>query len=105
MPGFCKSATTDEIKVHGYILTLGRYVGAEAVEDDGEPFEEKMVRLTTQLKDQFAKSTRPWYMQKSERATGKSISREILQEELDNEPVEEGEIIEEGEQRWTLLKS
>ena len=42
MPGFCKSATLDEIAAHGYVLTPGRYVGAEDAEDDGEPFEEKM---------------------------------------------------------------
>jgi type I restriction enzyme M protein len=40
--GFCKSATTAEIAAHGHVLTPGRYVGAEEVEDDGEPFEEKM---------------------------------------------------------------
>jgi len=38
VPGFCKSATLDEIRKHGHVLTPGRYVGAEAVEDDGEPF-------------------------------------------------------------------
>jgi type I restriction enzyme M protein len=38
------------------VLTPGRYVGAEAAEDDGEPFEEKMERLTTQLQEQFAES-------------------------------------------------
>ena len=56
IPGFCKSATTEEIAAHGYVLTPGRYVGAEEVEDDGEPFEEKMTRLTAQLYDQFAES-------------------------------------------------
>ena len=45
VPGFCKSTKLDEIQKHGYVLTPGRYVGAEAVEDDGEPFEEKMARL------------------------------------------------------------
>ena len=54
--GFCKAATLDEIKEHDYILTPGRYVGIEEVEDDGEPFEEKMDRLTTQLAKQFKKS-------------------------------------------------
>ncbi|MFM7037056.1 MAG: hypothetical protein ACKO2L_04970 [Planctomycetaceae bacterium] len=43
--GFCKSATTVEIAEHGHVLTPGRYVGAEEVETDGEPFEEKMSRL------------------------------------------------------------
>ena len=51
-PGFCKSATLDEVRAHGYALTPGRYVGAEADEDDGEPFEEKMKRLSLQLRKQ-----------------------------------------------------
>ncbi|MBZ0299509.1 MAG: SAM-dependent methyltransferase, partial [Anaerolineae bacterium] len=55
-PGFCKSAALDEIAGHGYVLTPGRYVGAPDVEDDGEPFEAKMERLTTQLQEQFAES-------------------------------------------------
>lgn len=54
LPGFCKSATIEEIAAHGYILTPGRYVGAEAAEDDGEPFEEKMKKLVAQLSDQRA---------------------------------------------------
>jgi type I restriction enzyme M protein len=54
--GFCKSATTDEIAQHGHVLTPGRYVGAEEVEDDGEPFGEKMARLTATLNEQFAES-------------------------------------------------
>jgi type I restriction enzyme M protein len=58
IPGFCKSATLDEIRKHHHVLTPGRYVGAEAQEDDGEPFEEKMRRLTTMLNEQFAESTR-----------------------------------------------
>ncbi len=52
IPGFCKSATLDDIRKHGYVLTPGRYVGAEAAEDDGEPFEEKMKRLTATLREQ-----------------------------------------------------
>ena len=52
VPGFCKAATLGDIRKHGHILTPGRYVGAEAAEDDGEPFEEKMRRLTTMLKEQ-----------------------------------------------------
>ncbi|PKO61716.1 MAG: N-6 DNA methylase [Betaproteobacteria bacterium HGW-Betaproteobacteria-18] len=56
IPGFCKSATTAEIAAHGFVLTPGRYVGAEAVEDDGEPFEEKMPRLVAELRQQFAES-------------------------------------------------
>ena len=49
-------ASIDEIKQYDYILTPGRYVGIEEVEDDGEPFEEKMERLTTTLANQFKKS-------------------------------------------------
>jgi len=56
--GFCKSATLEEISGHGYVLTPGRYVGAPDVEDDGEPFEEKMDRLTSTLREQFAESER-----------------------------------------------
>jgi len=58
VPGFCKSSTTEEITDHGYVLTPGRYVGAEEVEDDGEPFEEKMARLTAKLDEQFQESAR-----------------------------------------------
>lgn len=54
--GFCKAATLDEVREHEYILTPGRYVGIEEIEDDGEPFEEKMARLTAELAEQFAKS-------------------------------------------------
>ncbi|MGQ0549622.1 MAG: class I SAM-dependent DNA methyltransferase [Armatimonadota bacterium] len=56
VPGFCKSATLEEIRKHGHVLTPGRYVGAEAEEDDGEPFEEKMKRLSTTLRDQVAQA-------------------------------------------------
>jgi len=58
VPGFCKSATLEEIRKHDYVLTPGRYVGAEAAEDDGEPFEEKMKRLVAQLKEQQAETAR-----------------------------------------------
>ena len=54
--GYCKAASIDEIKKHDYILTPGRYVGIEEVEDDGEPFEAKMERLTNTLANQFRKS-------------------------------------------------
>ena len=57
-PGFCKSATTVEIAAHGHVLTPGRYVGAEEVEDDGDPFEEKMPRLVAELHAQFAESAK-----------------------------------------------
>ena len=52
IPGFCKAATLDDIRKHGHVLTPGRYVGAEAAEEDGEPFEEKMRRLTATLRQQ-----------------------------------------------------
>jgi type I restriction enzyme M protein len=55
--GFCKASTTEEIAEHGHVLTPGRYVGATEVEDDGEPFEEKMRRLVGELNEQFAQST------------------------------------------------
>ena len=58
IPGFCKSAATAEIAAHGYVLTPGRYVGAEEIEDDGEPFEEKMARLVEELEAQFAESAK-----------------------------------------------
>ncbi len=56
IPGFCKSAKLEEIEKHGYVLTPGRYVGAAEVEDDGEPFEQKMQRLTAELEECFAES-------------------------------------------------
>ena len=52
VPGFCKSATLEEIQKHGHVLTPGRYVGAAPQEDDGEPFQEKMSRLTAQWREQ-----------------------------------------------------
>jgi type I restriction enzyme M protein len=54
--GFCKSVTLEEIRQHGHILTPGRYVGAEDVEEDEEAFDEKMKKLTSELADQFRKS-------------------------------------------------
>lgn len=54
--GFCAIADLQEIQKQDYILTPGRYVGIEEVEDDGEPFEEKMTRLTCELSEMFAKS-------------------------------------------------
>jgi type I restriction enzyme M protein len=54
--GFCKEANLDEIAKQDYVLTPGRYVGIEDVEDDGEPFEDKMIRLTSELSDMFEKS-------------------------------------------------
>lgn len=49
--GFCRSAVLDDIRGHGHVLTPGRYVGAEDVEDDGEPFDERMRRLLLLLND------------------------------------------------------
>ena len=56
VPGFCAVVTTEKIAEQDYILTPGRYVGIEAQEDDGEPFEEKMTRLSTELYDLFKES-------------------------------------------------
>jgi type I restriction enzyme M protein len=51
--GFCRSATLDEIRQHGYALTPGRHVGAEEAEEEDEPFEATMKRLTTRLRQQM----------------------------------------------------
>jgi type I restriction enzyme M protein len=56
--GFCRSTTIEEIAFHDYILTPGRYVGTEDIEDDEEPFEEKMVHLTVKLLQQFEEAAR-----------------------------------------------
>lgn len=56
--GFCKSATIEEVAEQDYILTPGRYVGIEEREEDGEPFEEKMSRLTSELYGLFDESHR-----------------------------------------------
>ncbi|HPN94699.1 MAG TPA: class I SAM-dependent DNA methyltransferase [bacterium] len=69
-PGFCKAATLDDIRSHGHILTPGRYVGAAEVEEDDEPFEEKMKRLTEALDGQFKESAR---LEKTIRANLKGI--------------------------------
>ena len=58
VPGYCKSAPLEEVRKHGHVLTPGRYVGAEAQEDDGEPFAEKMQRLTATLREQQAEALR-----------------------------------------------
>jgi len=52
VPGFCSVAKSDDIRKHGYVLTPGRYVGAEAAEEDDEPFKEKMNRLAATLRQQ-----------------------------------------------------
>ena len=54
--GFCKSAKFDEVREHGYVLTPGRYVGAEEQEDDGISFNEKMQSLTKELSKQMEQS-------------------------------------------------
>lgn len=56
--GFCKSATREEVEKHGFVLTPGRYVGAAAAEDDGEPFADKMERLTGELAAQFVEGAK-----------------------------------------------
>ena len=56
--GFCKSAPLEEVRKHGHVLTPGRYVGAEAQEDDGEPFEDKMKRLAATLREQQAEAAK-----------------------------------------------
>ena len=55
-PGFCKSATLEEIKAHNHVLTPGRYVGAAAAEDDGVPFEQRFAELRETLAEQFAEA-------------------------------------------------
>ncbi len=57
-PGFCKSASIDDVRKHGYILTPGRYVGAEPQRDDGEPFAQKLTRLNAQWSAQHTDSAR-----------------------------------------------
>ncbi|MBI1794834.1 MAG: SAM-dependent DNA methyltransferase [Chloroflexi bacterium] len=54
--GFCKSVTIEEIRAQGYVLTPGRYVGAAELEEDDEPFDEKIARLTKELEGQFEES-------------------------------------------------
>jgi type I restriction enzyme M protein len=55
IPGFCRSVPLAEIAEHGHVLTPGRYVGAEAVENDDEAFADKMENLTALLGEQLAK--------------------------------------------------
>ena len=56
--GFCKAARLEEISSHGFVLTPGRYVGAEDVQDDDEPFAVRFQRLTSTLEAQFAEGAR-----------------------------------------------
>lgn len=58
VPGFCKAASLEEIRQHGHVLTPGRYVGAAQAEEDGEPFDEKMKRLTATLHEQMGEAKR-----------------------------------------------
>jgi len=58
VPGFCRAAKLEGIKQHDYVLTPGRYVGAEDAEEDDEAFSEKMERLTAELAGRFAESSR-----------------------------------------------
>ena len=58
VPGFCRTVPTAEIKAAGYALTPGRYVGTAAVEDDGEPLDEKIERLTKELFEAMDESAR-----------------------------------------------
>jgi type I restriction enzyme M protein len=53
LKGYCRSATLDEIRTHGHVLTPGRYVGAEDVVDDGAPFEERFSALKEVLLSQL----------------------------------------------------
>ena len=56
--GFCKSAKLNDIRQHEHVLTPGRYVGAEAADEDDEPFDQKMKRLTTTLREQQAEAAK-----------------------------------------------
>lgn len=67
IPGFCKAANLDDIKKHAFVLTPGRYVGAEEQEEDDEPFTEKYPRLMAALEG---------YFEEGERLTG--VVREVL---------------------------
>ncbi|MHB1463714.1 MAG: N-6 DNA methylase, partial [Thermoleophilia bacterium] len=67
VPGFCRSATLEDIRGHGHVLTPGRYVGAAAVEEDSEPFDEKMKRLAAALREQQAEA------RKLDKAIGKNL--------------------------------
>jgi len=58
VPGFCKAVKLDEVRGHGHVLTPGRYVGAEAAEEDAEPFDDKMRRLVATLREQQAEAAR-----------------------------------------------
>ena len=56
MQGFCKSANLEEVEANNFVLTPGRYVGTEEVEDDGIPYEEKVATISENLRGYFEKS-------------------------------------------------
>jgi type I restriction enzyme M protein len=58
VPGFCMAATLDDVRGHGHVLTPGRYVGAEEIEDDGEPFDDVMAQLAETLRAQQTEGAR-----------------------------------------------
>ncbi len=58
VPGFCKASTADVIRSHDFVLTPGRYVGSAALEDDGEPFDQKLTRLISTLREQQSEAHR-----------------------------------------------
>ena len=58
VPGFCMSAPLELVRSHGHVLTPGRYVGAEAVEEEGEPFPVRMARLVATLQEQQTQAAR-----------------------------------------------
>ena len=58
VPGFCKSASLEDVRKHGHVLTPGRYVGVEPQEEDDEPFDEKMKRLAAQWREQQVEAQR-----------------------------------------------
>jgi type I restriction enzyme M protein len=72
--GFCKSVSTEEIRQHGYVLTPRRYVGAVNVEDDEEPFEQKVQRFAMRLEEQFRDGMR---LDKSIRESLKGFVRRV----------------------------
>ena len=58
VPGFCKAASLQDIRGHGQVLTPGRYVGAAEADDEEEPFEQKLARLSATLREQMAEGRR-----------------------------------------------
>ena len=58
IPGFCKSATLEQVRKHGYVLTPCRYVGAESESEEVEPFDEEMKRLVAELRERQAKAAK-----------------------------------------------